>query len=149
MYDRPTLEELIEAARLHIESTVVPAVRGDAKLYFQTLVAINVLKIAGRELQLGDEHAHAEWERLNVLERVEQPIPSRLPEIKAALAARNAGLSTAIRAGVYDADPNALFAHLKATVSAQLEVANPRFLKTLMDEEANPERDAWHNRNQL
>ena len=52
MIDRPTLAELIDAARMHMETNVIPAVREDRKLYFRTLVAINVLKIAERELEL-------------------------------------------------------------------------------------------------
>ena len=144
MYDRPNLSELIEAARLHMETAVIPAVKADRKLYFQTLVAINVLKIAERELLLGDAHAQAEWESLNTLEGVDTPIPNRLSDIKDALSERNAALSAAIRTGAYD--DTVLLHHLKMTTTNQLEVANPKYLEKLAYEDAHPEADAWQNR---
>jgi hypothetical protein len=49
MNDRPTAQELIEAARLYLEKELLPAL-SDARLRFQTLVAANVLSVAGREL---------------------------------------------------------------------------------------------------
>lgn len=137
----PSLSELLDAARLHFETAVVPAVRADRKLYFQTLVAINVLKIAERELHYGDAHARAAWARLNALLGEETPLPEQA--IPAALDERNQALSQAIRAGAYDGSAT-LLAHLKATASEQLTIANPRFLRKLQDEDANPERDAWN-----
>lgn len=147
MYDRPTAEELIEAARMHLESAIIPVVRQDRRLYFQTLVAINVMRIVERELSLGPDHARTEWERLNDLEGTQTPIPDRLAEIKAALKARNTDLSAAIRAGEYDSESKrrALFDHLAASVVEQLQVANPRLLQKMAEEDANPDLDAWHN----
>jgi hypothetical protein len=138
MYDRPDLNELIEAARLHLEATIVPAVRDDARLYFQSLVAINVLKIAERELALAPAHSEAEWAGLNTLEATAQAMPGTLPERQQAISDRNRRLCEAIRRGEYDdeAQKAALFVHLRATTSAALEVANPRFLKKLQQEDA-------------
>jgi hypothetical protein len=149
MYDRPSAEELIDAARMHLEAAVIPAIRADRKLYFQTLVAINVLKIVQREMALGEGHVNAEWERLNEVEGVSRATPASPHELSEALADRNAALCADIRAGKYDADnsKSLLFEHVKACAIAQLEVANPRLLQTMADEDANPERDAWHNRN--
>jgi hypothetical protein len=130
MYDRPSLSELLDAVRLHLEGAVIPAVRADRRLYFQTLVAVNVLKIAMRELGLAPAHAASEWAGLNALEGVETPAPAALTELNAAIAGRNRALCAAIRAGDYD-DPDrraVLFAHVMATTRAQLEVANPRLL---------------------
>jgi hypothetical protein len=136
MYDRPTLNELIEAARGHLEAHVIPAIKGDPKLYFQTLVAINVLRIAERELALGWDHLLAEWERLDVLTRDDQPNPTDMDSAVAGLAARNADLCAAIRAGAYDDSTrkSALFTHLVANATAALEVANPKFLAALASE---------------
>jgi hypothetical protein len=149
MYDRPSAEELIDAARMHLETAVIPAIRADRKLYFQTLVALNVLKIVQREMALGEGHARAEWERLNQVEGVSRSLPASPHELSEALADRNAALCADIRAGKYDAEnrESLLFEHVKACAIAQLEVANPRLLKTMADEDANPERDAWHHRN--
>lgn len=146
MYDRPTLNELLDAVRLHLESTIVPAVRGDGKAYFQTLVAINLLKIAGRELALAPEHARAEWERLNQLQGTHHVMPEDTTVIQIALAERNAALAEDIRAGRADDKQDTLLEHLKQTAIAQLEVANPRFLKKLAAEDADPAIDAWHKR---
>jgi hypothetical protein len=148
LYDRPTAEELLQAARLHLETAITPAIRGDGRLYFQTLVAANVLRIVERELALGEDHARAEWSRLDALCGEKPPLPEQLPQIKTALARRNTDLCAAIRAGEFD-DPDrhhALFDHLKATVTEQLMVSNPRLLEKLAAEDAHPERDAWHNR---
>jgi len=134
MVDRPTLEELIDAARMHIETEVIPAIKGDAKLYFQTLVAINVLRVAERELTLGWSHLQAEWRRLDRLEGESQSMPASPTEAAAALRARNAALCSRIRAGAYDANAGELVAHLRATVREALEVANPKFLQTVESE---------------
>lgn len=156
MYDRPNLQELIDAARLHLEQAVVPAVQSDPRLYFQTLVAINVLKIAERELRLGQSHAQAEWHGLNALEYPEtdtgsptpaaqeppyhEPMPQDLHAVHESISKRNQNLSQAVRRGEYDAVErwNKLFAHVKVTTIAQLEVSNPRFLKNLAVEDGHP-----------
>ncbi|MFN8531896.1 MAG: DUF6285 domain-containing protein, partial [Anaerolineae bacterium] len=65
--DRPTLTELIDAVRTHLESALIPAVKGDARLYFQTLIAINLLKTAEREIQLRPAQQQMAWNRLNGL----------------------------------------------------------------------------------
>jgi len=156
MYDRPNLRELIDAARLHLEQAIVPAVQADPRLYFQTLVAINVLKIAERELRLGQSHAQSEWRGLNALESPEtdsgsptpslqqtanlEPMPQDLHALHESLSRRNQNLSQAIRCGEYDAEERwgQLFAHVKVTTIAQLEVSNPRFLKNLAIEDGHP-----------
>lgn len=136
MYDRPTAHELLDAARIHLEQNVIPAVRTDSKLYFQTLVAINVMKIVGREMTLGVNHAAAEWSGLNVLEGVEMPAPASLSELQQAIQQRNAALCATIRQGEYDAGEkrSLLLQHLRMTTTAQLEVANPKFLQTVTGE---------------
>lgn len=150
MYDRPTANELLEAARMHMETAVIPVVRENRKLYFQTLVAINVMKIVERELDLGAKHAEAEWGRLNALEGVELPLPNSLQQIQAGLAERNAALSAQIREGEYTDEEKraALFDHLLATTVEQLTVANPRFLGKIQQEMQDPTLDAWEGRNE-
>jgi hypothetical protein len=130
MYDRPTAAELIEAARQHLEINVIPAVKDiNHKLYFQTLVAINVLRIVEREMAFSTTHERAAWERLDALMGAQEKPDSR-EGWEAGLAHRNAALCTAIRAGQYDTD-EALFDHLMATTYEQLEVANPKYLQSL------------------
>lgn len=147
MYDRPNLAELIDAARMHLESAVIPAVKEDRQLYFRTLVAINVLRIAERELELGPKHARAQWQRLNAVEGSDAPLPVAEADLRAGLAARHAALCDRIRAGAYDGPQSAaLVDHLVASVVEQLEVANPRYLYKLVQEGQNPDLDAWNNR---
>lgn len=134
MYDRPHASELLEAARHHLETQIVPLTKAtNHKLYFQTLVAINVMKIVERELDQRSDHLQAEWERLNALFG-EHPIPTSESDLSAQLAERNRALCQAIRAGELDHEAQ-LFSHLKQTSIEQLQVANPRFLATLAAED--------------
>jgi hypothetical protein len=138
MYDRPNLSELIDAARQHFETHVIPAIKGDAKLYFQTLVAINVLKVAERQLALGWTHLQAEWSRLDALYGETMPIPIDPTEAEMALASRVTALCGEIRAGMYYGEKKALlFDHLLATAGEALEVANPKFLQIVREEAQN------------
>lgn len=136
MYDRPSARELIEAVRQHLEAHVIPVIKGDAKLYFQSLVAANVLRIVERELVHGEAHAQHMWDGLNALENASRPAPASASALEQAITERNRALCAAIRAGDYDNETRraALFAHLHNITLAQLEVANPRFLTTLAQE---------------
>jgi hypothetical protein len=136
MYDRPTAAELIDAVRGHLETQIIPAVKGDGKLYFQTLVAINVLRVVERELNLAPDHLSAEWTRLNHLEgALEMPSDPRAAVI--VLHERNTQLCENIRVGRYDGEQKqVLFEHLVATTIEQLQVANPKYLQTLAQEDS-------------
>lgn len=89
MYDRPTLEEMIDAVRMHLETEVIPAVRDNPKLYFRTLVATNLLKIAGREFTQSDEMKRREWLMLNAVEGKDMPLPESDQALHEGLVARN------------------------------------------------------------
>jgi len=135
MYDRPDAVELIEAVQHHLESELLPLTKATHhKLYFQTLVAVNVLRIVSRELRAGDAPLLAAWERLDAL-MGPQPVPGCPEDLPAALRARHAQLCAAIRQGDYN-QHHGLFDHLMATTIAQLEVANPRYLQALAAEDA-------------
>jgi len=139
MYDRPYADELITAARQHLETQIIPLAKAtNFKLYFQTLVAINVLKIAERELNLRDNHMTQTVARLMaLLERDDSP--STTSELTEAIHKMNAKLSDAIRQGDWDDGEkvDALFEHLHATTIAQLEVANPKYLAQLAQEDSS------------
>jgi len=136
VYDRPHAGELLEAAWHHLETLVIPALKHDRKLYFQTLVAINVLKVVAREQRYRPDHLKAQWNRLNAMQDVDLPLPREWEESLAALAIRNRELCYDIRAGRYDADflRETLYQHLYATTLEQLQVANPRYLEQLAAE---------------
>lgn len=136
MYDRPTLTELLTAARHHFENEIVPLTRQtNFKLYFQTLVAINVLKIAEREYTIRPFHLRAEWTRLNMVMGKDMPQIDSDDDLEVAIQQANTHLCERIRAGDFDEDA-ALFEHLKARSIEQLEVANPKFLQTIHAEDA-------------
>jgi hypothetical protein len=97
--DRPTALELIEAVSEFLSTEVVPAV-SDHRLRFRTLVAMNALGIALRELQVGGDAV--------------------LPDEEAAAMARR------IRAGDVREEDHTF---LKEHVAAKLRVSNPAYLE--------------------
>jgi hypothetical protein len=97
-HDRPTAPELVEATREFLENEILPVLE-DQRLRFRTLVAINALGIAQRELESGEE---------------------MLTE------AELAELARAIRAGDL---PDDALDRLRAHVAAKLKVASPKYLE--------------------
>jgi hypothetical protein len=59
--DRPTPQELAEAVREFLQEEILP-ILDDHRLKFRTLVAINGLGIAERELWATSEPAEVDWE---------------------------------------------------------------------------------------
>ena len=126
MNDRPTAAELIDAVRRHLEAEVLPAL-ADARLKFQTLVAANVLAIAGRELAAEEAMLREEWAALI---GTEAP-PERRDDLRRAVYEANVAVCGRIRAGAFD-EPNAfrdLAQRLRPLVEHKLSVANPRYLE--------------------
>jgi Domain of unknown function (DUF6285) len=100
MHDRPTALELIEAVTEFLSSEVLP-VATDHRLKFRTLVALNALAIASRELR--------------------EPSNTVLLD-----ESRRAELARRIRAGDVPEDALPL---LKEQVAAKLRVSNPGYLE--------------------
>jgi hypothetical protein len=98
-HDRPTAAELVEATREFLEGEILPTLT-DERLRFRTLVAINALGIAQRELESGeaDDMSREELEEL----------------------------ARQIRAGDVPADA---LERLREHVAAKLRVASPRYLE--------------------
>ena len=65
LHGRPTSEELVEAVREFLEHDVMDATEG--RIQFHTRVAINVLGMVQREIELGPAQEAAHRERLNAL----------------------------------------------------------------------------------
>jgi hypothetical protein len=101
MPDRPSAAELVEAVREFLEHEVLP-VADDHRLRFRTLVAMNALAIAERELG-----AEPDADDLGAEELAE--------------------LARRIRAGDVPADA---VPRLKRHVAAKLRVSNPAYLET-------------------
>ena len=98
MSDRPTALELLEAVEEFLSSEVLPTL-DDQRLKFRTLVAMNALGIARRELE-ADEPGLGEDELRELARR--------------------------IRAGDVPADAHAV---LKEHVAAKLRISNPQYLE--------------------
>jgi hypothetical protein len=99
MPDRPNALELIEAVTEFLSSEVLPAA-ADHRLKFRTLVALNALGIAYRELESSDDLVIGQEELGELARR--------------------------IRAGDVDED---LHACLKEHVAAKLRISNPAYLE--------------------
>lgn len=112
--ERPTARELVEAVREFVETEVQPQLEGSVA--FHTRVAVNVLKIVERELELGGDMDDARVRRLAELLGSEGELESLVEE-----------LSRGIRAGNYDIRTPGLAEHLRATVMDKLAVDNPRY----------------------
>ena len=100
MTDRPTAAELVEAVREFLSGEVLPTL-DDHRLKFRTLVAMNALAIARRELEARNDVSLASEEELRELAR-------------------------RIRAGDV---PDGAHALLKEHVAAKLRVSNPTYLE--------------------
>ncbi|MDP4505259.1 DUF6285 domain-containing protein [Nonomuraea sp. NBC_00507] len=107
-HDVPTAAQLVAAVRDFLESDVLPAVEG--RVRFHTRVAINVLGMVEREIELGPAQAAEHAARLAALG-----------------VAGDAELAAAVREGRI-ADDHELVAALVDAVRAKLEVANPGYL---------------------
>ena len=98
MHDRPDALELLEAVTEFIGDEILPVV-DDHRLRFRTLVALNALGIAYRELRAGDDDG---------------PSSSELRD-----------LARRIRTGDVPGDALPL---LKAHVASKLRISNPSYL---------------------
>ena len=63
-HDRPTAAELLEALHEWMERDLLPGV--DGRLQFHTRVAINMIDIVRRELELGPDQGHCDLCPINL-----------------------------------------------------------------------------------
>jgi len=128
MNDRPTARELIDSVRLYLEKELLPALT-DARLRFQTLVAANVLSVAGREMASEETRLAEELALLGEVAAV----PTSLEEARKHVRVLNEAWCERIRRGECD-DPaawRAAAATARRLVVRKLEVANPRYLRSI------------------
>ncbi|MCU0480183.1 MAG: DUF6285 domain-containing protein [Anaerolineae bacterium] len=144
MLDRPTAEELLDAVRMHIQTHIIPIIKQDRKLYFQTLVAINILRIVEREIDKSG-YLKSEWARINAILETTDSLPDSHYQLVKQLKAKNDELADGIRSGQFELS-GALLDHLLETTTDQLTISNPDFLYKLLSEIDNPALDAWSNR---
>jgi hypothetical protein len=136
MNDRPTAVELIDAVRHYLEKELLPALT-DARLRFQTLVAANVLSVAGRELASEELSLGEEVGALAALLGRACEVPPGLSERRRCVRELNEELCARIRQGAFDAPDRwvAAAAEVRRLVVRKLEVANPRYLQAVTADE--------------
>ncbi|MBI5288124.1 MAG: hypothetical protein HY873_04040 [Chloroflexi bacterium] len=131
MHDRPTVDELLRAVEVLFDEQLVPGLTGSRQ--YNARVAANVIRTVRRELQHEEPRLAQEWAGLDMLLGPAE-LPGSLAALKVALADRNAELSERIRNGDADAPDGdgewrkLVFAHVRNTVHAKLEAANPKWL---------------------
>ncbi len=113
--DRPTTRELVVAVREFLERDVMTATEG--RVQFHTRVAVNVLGIVERELELGSSLAQRERARAAALLGHDGD-PRAL----------EAELAAAIRSGSLGDRDEELRRHVRETVREKLLIANPGYL---------------------
>lgn len=114
----PSAEALVEAVRMMLEASVVPAMTGAAQ--YELRVAVHILGIVSRELAARGHEGHDDHERL--------ASTAVLAGIDPALASDSQALALAIRDGVVDPDAPALMALLRARAEAQLAIDSPAYV---------------------
>lgn len=124
MQDRPTQREMVEAAREFFEREILPTVT-DPRLRFRTLVALNALGIAEREMYAGDVFVDEELRGLRALLGTgEAPFPESRAAKEAEAWALRKTLAQQIREGTAPAGTGAF---LEASIGWKLSIASPRF----------------------
>jgi hypothetical protein len=115
LHDRPTATELVAAVREYLERDVMTTTEG--RVAFHARVAVNVLGMVERELELGAAQDVEEQDRLVALLGRDGTV-RELTEV----------LASGIRDGSLDIPWSDTVAAVRETVRAKLEVANPRWL---------------------
>ncbi|MFI0461366.1 MAG: DUF6285 domain-containing protein [Ilumatobacteraceae bacterium] len=109
-HDRPTAAELLEALHEWMERDLLPGV--DGRLQFHTRVAINMVDIVRRELELGPDQE------------------VRHEEVLVSFGMNDdAELAAAIRDGSFDSRLVEVLNRLRPVVEDKVRVANPRYLR--------------------
>ncbi|WP_028938782.1 phosphotransferase family protein [Pseudonocardia spinosispora] len=110
LHGRPTIDELLAATADYLDTDVVGSDSGE-RLRFHARVAANAMKIARRELRVGEAQRAAHQRRLDALG-----------------CADDRALVDAIRDGSLDSRWDEVLDTVRALVVAKLTVANPRYL---------------------
>ena len=135
MQDRPTVPELLDAIAAYLRQTVLARLEGGEQYHLR--IAINLLAIIRREMDLGPRFLQAEWQSIAGLlgERSESMGQVADKELPATLLEQNGRLSRKIQQGHFDvpADAAALFSHLRTVTENRLRIANPKFLERVTE----------------
>lgn len=108
LHDVPSARQLVESVREWMERDLLASTSG--RVQFHTRVAINVLAMVERELEVGAEQSEQHRERLASLGFSD-----------------DLELAAAIRRGDFDHDLGRVIDVVRADVEAKLSVANPGY----------------------
>lgn len=111
LYDRPTIDELLDAVAGFLREELTT---DDARSAYLAKVAANALTIARRELRVGQADRAAHRARLDALG-----------------CADDSDLAAGIRDGRFADDDPAVVSAVRSSITAQVAVANPRYLAPL------------------
>jgi len=125
MQDIPDKSALLGAVRRFLKDDLLGAV-SDPSLRYRVLVALSLLGVVEREISLEGRHYAGELDRLAELLGAEEIAPLRALQTDESRRAALTPIYERLLLGDA-ADPDALFAHVKATLGDKLAVVNPRF----------------------
>ena len=141
MQDRPTALDLLQAIRDLLEQAILPSL-ADPRLKYQTLIAINALRMLEREVP--DEEGRLRAELGGLEELLE--LPRTAPPGDGALLRRcvleaNRELCERIQRGLADAGPwrQRVLAHVRSAVEEKLRINNPSRLEAFLAEPSDEE----------
>jgi uncharacterized protein DUF6285 len=129
MQDRPTAIELLEAGAEFLEREVAPVCEG--ALRYKAKVVANVLRIVGREIDLGERHLREEAEDLAALLAEARPRARGERALREEVVRLNRLLGERIRTGEMDSGVgrSRILQALRKMAVRKLEIANPRYLE--------------------
>ncbi|MEK7364773.1 MAG: DUF6285 domain-containing protein [candidate division NC10 bacterium] len=141
MQDRPTALELLQAMRDLLEREILPSLT-DPRLKYQTLIAINVLRMLEREVPDEEGRLRAELgalQELLGLSREEPPVDPA--PLRRCVLEVNRELCERIRQGLADAGPwrQRVLAHVRSAVEEKLRINNPSRLEAFLAEPPDEE----------
>jgi hypothetical protein len=125
--EKPTRRELLLAVQKFLEKDLLPELEGVRR--FHARVAVNVLGIVLRELELQGQQWPAQHARLAALLGRSDAAPADPEALARAIEDLERELVARIRAGFGDApeERERLLAHLRATAAERIAVSNPNW----------------------
>src|SRR3972149_1966389 len=141
MLARPTALELLQALRDLPDREILPGL-ADARLKYQTLIAINALRMLEREVPDEAGRLRAEFGALQeLLGRSRTDPPGDPALLRGCVLEANRELCERIRQGLADAGPwrQRVLAHVRSAVEEKLRINNPARLEAFLAEPPDAE----------
>lgn len=123
------MKDLLDAVQGYFQTSVAPLLT-DPRVKFQGLIAVNVLEILKRELELGEQASRDEWRSLVSLLGSKAAEPVSVADLEAGLLSLNREFRDLARSGKLDSGElqRKAFEHARKVVVDKLRMTNPAFL---------------------